>query len=395
MSSSTKVPRLSGFLSSALPKIAFLLGGLSLALTAVLWRGNPHHTAFSYLFSFLFFLSITLGSLFFVIIQHLTRAGWSVVLRRIPETFAMNAWVMAVFFLPILFGIHELYHWTHADVVAADPILQGKAGYLNFKFFLARAVLFLGAWVWMARYFYKKSVKQDSSGDPKLTLSMQAFSAAAILNFAITLTFGIIDWAMSLTPHWYSTMFGVYFFAGSAVAAFAIMSLVALTLRRFGYLKDIIRVEHYHDVAKFLYGLNIFWAYVSFSQYFLIWYANIPEDSVWFMQHFNGSWNTVAATLAIGHFFVPFLIFMSKHTRRNLTAHCAMMVWFLVMHCLDIYWLIMPNITPNGIHIAVSDISSFVGIGGIYIGFFWLRLRNASLIPVQDPRLPESLRHHT
>ncbi|NBV82572.1 quinol:cytochrome C oxidoreductase [bacterium] len=395
MSSKTDVPRLTGFLANALPNVAIGLGALGLAATAVLWKGNAHHTAFSYLFAFLFFLSITIGSLFFVIIQHLARAGWSVVVRRIPETFAMNAWLMAVFFIPVIFGMHELYHWTHPEAVASDHLLAGKAGYLNVKFFLIRAVLFFGIWIAMARFFYKKSVAQDQSGDKQLTLSMQAFSAVAILLFAISVTFGIIDWAMSLTPHWYSTMFGVYFFAGSAVAAFATMSLVALLLRRFGFLADVIRTDHYHDIAKFLYGLNIFWAYVSFSQYFLIWYANIPEESVWFMQHFNGSWNTVAATLAIGHFFVPFVLFMSKHMRRNLVVHAALMVWFLMMHCLDLYWLVMPNISPNGIHPTLADLTSFVGIGGIFVGVFWLRLRKASLMPARDPRLSESLHHHT
>jgi len=395
MSNLNESPRLTGFLANGLPKLLFAVGFAGLGATAILWKQNPTQAAFSYLFSFLVFLSLTIGSLFFVIIQHLTRAGWSVVIRRIPETFAMNAWVMSILFLPIVYAIKTLYPWSHADIVNADHLLLGKQGYLNLKFFLIRAIAFFAIWIGMARYFYKRSTDQDTSGDKQLTLSMQGFSAAAILLFAISVTFAIVDWAMTLTPHWYSTMFGVYFFAGSAVCAFATMSLIALTLRKAGFLTDIIRIDHFHDIAKFLYGINIFWAYVSFSQYFLYWYANIPEETVWFQEHFFGSWNTVAALLALGHFFIPFVVFMSKHARRNLKVQCVVVIWFLMMHVTDLYWLIMPNFSHTGIHVTLTDVTTFFGIGGIYLALFWKRLASKSLIPNKDPRLSESLHHHT
>ncbi len=393
--SSIESPKLTGFLATTLPRLSIAMGVAGLAVTGLLWKMHPHEVVFSYLFAFLIFLAISLGSLFFVIIQHLARAGWSVVVRRIPETIAMNIGLMAVLFLPIVFGMHELYHWTHVDAVAVDHFLQWKSPYLNVPFFLVRAVLFFGAWILVARYFYSKSVKQDQSGEPGLTLKMQGFAAAAVLIFGLTQTFAVIDWAMSVTPHWYSTMFGVYFFAGSFLSAIALTSLTALILRKFGYLTNVIRVDHYHDLGKFAYGINIFWAYVSFSQYFLIWYANIPEETVWFIEHFKGSWNSVAILLAVGHFLVPFVAFMSKHARRNLVVQCAIMAWFLVMQVVDMYWLIMPNIWKSGVHLTLADASSFVGIGGLFIGFYWLRLKNQALFPIKDPRLSESLHHHT
>ncbi|NBV41703.1 hypothetical protein EBR96_02905 [bacterium] len=390
-----EAPRLSGFLAGTLPRISVTLGIIGLAVTALLWRAHPHQVAFSYLTAFLFFMSVTLGSLFFVIIHHLARAGWNVVVRRIAEVLSNNVILMALLFIPVLFGMHELYHWTHAESVLHDHLLQVKSPYLNIPFFLIRAAVFFGAWIFLARRFFKKSVEQDQTGDPKITLGLQGLAAAAILIFGITQTFAAVDWAMSITPHWYSTMFGVYFFAGSVLSAMAIISLVALLLRRFGFMADIIRKDHYHDLAKFAYGINIFWAYVSFSQYFLIWYANIPEESVWFVQHFKGNWNTVAILLAVGHFFLPFVVFMSQHARRNLTVHAIVMAWFVVMHIVDVYWLIMPNVSPDGLHVSLSDITAFVGIGGLYIGLFFLRLRKVPLFPQKDPRLSESLHYHT
>jgi hypothetical protein len=393
--SSTAAPRLSGFLATTLPKIAFLLGALGLGATAFLWRINPQQVAFSYLFAFLVFLAMTLGSLFFVIIHHLVRAGWHVVLRRIPEAVSMNIGLMAILFIPIIFGMHHLYHWTHPDVVAVDTFLQGKAPYLNVKFFLVRAAVFFGAWIFIARFFYKRSVSQDTTPNSALTLAMQGFAAGAVLIYGVSQTFAVIDWAMSVTPHWYSTMFGVYFFAGSFLSAMALMSVTALILRRFGFLKDVIRTDHYHDIAKFVYGMNIFWAYVSFSQYFLIWYANIPEESTWFMEHFHGSWNSVGILLAVGHFGIPFIVFMSKHARRNLKVHGLVMCWFLIMQVVDMYWLILPNLWKAGVHISLSDITSFVGIGGLFVGMYWRRLSKTALYPVGDPRISDSLHHHT
>lgn len=386
---------LTGFLKDRLPLVSVSVGAFFFLIGLFLFRSNPHHYAFSYLTAYSVFLSMTLGALFFVIIQHLVRAGWSVAIRRIPETLAMNIPLMAILFIPILVAMPELYHWTHAEAVAHDHFLQVKAPYLNIPFFLVRVVIYFLAWGGLAWIFFKRSVAQDQSGDSSITLRLQTVATAGVLIYGLTQTFASFDWIMSVTPHWYSTMFGVYFFAGSILSALAVTVLILLVLKRAGFLADYLRLPHFHDLAKLVYGFNIFWAYISFSQYFLYWYANIPEEAVWYIAHFKGSWNSVAVVLTIGHFFLPFVFFMSKHMRRNLTVQAVVMTWFLAMHVLDLYWVIMPNASPNGIHISLDDVVAFLGIAGLYLGVFWWRLGRQSLVPVGDPRLPESLTYHT
>ena len=220
---------------------------------------------------------------------------------------------------------------------------------------------------------------------------MQKMAPLAILVFGISQTFAFIDWVMSITPHWYSTMFGVYFFAISAVLSLSVITLIFLWLRSRGFLSNIVTVEHYHDLGKLLYGFNIFWAYIIFSQYFLIWYANIPEETVWFAEHFKGNWNTVAIIISIGHFAIPFILFMSRHMKRNLKTNGMMMVWMVVMTIVELYWVIMPNISKDGVHVSIQDVVPFLAIGGIFFAVLFSRMKNYALVPEQDPRLKESI----
>jgi hypothetical protein len=329
--------------------------------------------------------------MFFVIIQFLTRAGWSVVVRRVAESLMANVGVLFVLFIPILFGLHELYHWTHEDVLMTDHIIQGKVPYLNIPFFVIRSLLFFAVWIIISKVFFSKSELQDYDPDPKHTAFLQRFSPLAIVLFGLTVTFAFIDWIMSLTPHWYSTIFGVYIFAGAVVAFLSVNSIIYITLHKLDLLPKAVNISHFHDLGKLLYGFNVFWAYIAFSQYFLIWYANIPEETVWFTQHFAGSWNTVAICLAVGHFGIPFVFFMSRHVKRNLNAHLVMAIWILIMHMLDLYWIIMPNVSPTGMHISVTDVSTLIFMLGVFMYVFINRISKSNLIPTQDPRLSESI----
>ena len=352
---------------------------------------DPHHFFFSYLTFFTFFLSISLGAIFFVIMQFLSRAGWGVAVRRIPEVLMLNVIPLTVLFLPLLLGLHDLYHWTHADEVAKDHLLQVKAPYLNVKWFIIRAVLYFGAWNVISKFYFKKSISQDTDGSKENTLGMQKWSALSILIYGVTLTFAAIDWIMSITPHWYSTMFGVYIFAGGVVGSLSLFSIIYILLVRNGYLKNIVTIEHFHDLGKLIYGFNIFWSYVAFSQFFLIWYANIPEETLWFTDHFKGSWEYVAALLCIGHFGIPFILFISRHMKRNLTYHFWMACWILFMHLVDVYWIVMPNISKYGIQLSVADVSCFLLIGGCCLYVFIKNLGKVSLFPTKDPRINESI----
>lgn len=382
---------LTGVLANQVPLWSFIIGAIGLVLTLFLMIKDFHHSIFSYLNAFIFFTALSLGALFFVIIQFLTRAGWSVLIRRIPEHLMKNIGIMVLFFIPLLFGLSELYHWTHTDAVAHDHLLQSKAPYLNVPFFVIRAFIYFGLWYWLSSAFFKFSVQQDEDNDRSLTLKLQKYATFGVLIYALSQTFAFIDWVMSLTPHWYSTMFGVYFFAISIVLVLSTIIVMVSVLRKAGFLKDMINVEHYHDLGKLLYGFNIFWAYISFSQFFLIWYANIPEETHWFHEHFAENWDWLSTTLLIGHFAVPLLLFVSRHAKRNISFNTLMAFWLILMTLIEIYWIIMPNLYHHGIHITLADVTSLVGIGGIYFGVFFKRMAKYSLYPVNDPRLEESV----
>lgn len=374
-----------------LPKIAGATGAVALLATYLLGTGNFKQAAFSYLVAFAYFLSLALGALFFVLVQFITRAGWSVAVRRVAENIMGVLPGFALLFLPIALGAHSLYHWTHSDAVAADPLLAWKRPYLNTSFFYLRAAVYLAAWGALSWWYRQRSVQQDHSGDHDLTRRMQRASGPALLVFAVTVTFAAVDWLMSLDPHWFSTIFGVYYFAGSVVAFFALLSVLSVLLSRRGPLDDIVTAEHFHDIGKLMFGFVAFWAYIAFSQYFLIWYANIPEETIWFAHRLEGSWMWLTIALALGHFVVPFFFLLPRTIKRKPVTLVLGASWVLLAHYLDLYWLVMPILHPHGAHPSLTDLCAFVGVGGVFLGgVAWLTARSA-LIPARDPRLAESL----
>ena len=365
--------KVSGFLVERLPKILLGLGILNFFISFLLYFKDTKHFFFSYLTSYVFFLTLTLGSFFIVMILFVTRAGWAVVIRRIPEFLMKNVGLMFLLFIPILFGFHDLYHWSDSHAVSTDHILHGKVPYLNIPFFVIRYFVFFGLWGWLITQFFKFSNQQDDSGDETLTLRCQKMATYGILIYALSQSFAFIDWVMSLTPHWYSTIFGVYFFAGSVVVGFTTITVLLMVLRKFGYLREFVTVEHYHDLGKLAYGFNIFWSYIAFSQFFLIWYANIPEETVFFAEHLQNNWNSVAVLLCVGHFFIPFVFFMSRHMKRILKLHLGMCFWLIFMHFVDIYWIIMPNFSDR-FHLSLVDVTCFFAIGCVFFSVFFFSI---------------------
>lgn len=379
-----------GHVINKIPVIAFAVGILSLIAAFVLSSKNINQFYFSYLTSFMFWLTLALFGLFFVIVQHATRSGWSVVVRRIAENMSMVLPIFAILFIPIFLGRHELFHWLHDGAADHDVILQGKTPYLNDTFFSVRSFVYLVIWAWSAAFFYKKSVQQDKTGDHSLTYKMQSRSYPFLVAFVLTITFASFDWIMSLDPHWYSTIFGVYVFTGSVVGGFAFLTLVTVFMRSTGLLRDIISVEHIHDLGKLVMGFMVFWAYIAFSQYFLIWYGNIPEETVFYAHRYHDGWGEVTLALAIGHFVLPMMFLMSKHVKRNSITLTLSVLWMIFFHYVDIYWLVMPNFHKEFLYTGV-DLAALVGIGGIFIGMLALLTKKQTLIPIKDPRLSESL----
>ena len=498
--------------------LAFLFGGFG--------GGGLRRLFLSYLVAYCFALTIALGALFFVMLQHITRAGWSVNVRRVPEALAMTMPVLAVLAVPILLsflitgtsGHPTLYPWAtpavaeehegeegagakvldsgedihtqsqgpapehgegvetavrNADVtgeieptaaqvrgelvaqgvapagVTQDPLLtkqaltvgfarehlenpaggltDGKRNYLNRPFFLLRLVLYFGVWIGLATFFWRNSVEQDRTGDPKLTRKMEVAAPLCILAYALTLTFGAFDLIMSVDPHFFSTIFGGYIFAGGMVGFFATCILIYQFLRMNGMLKESVTVEHYHDLGKWLFAFVFFWGYVAFSQFMLIWYANVPETTYWFgvrgassvganhsfaawpsagltgadLTAANllpapvGWWTIISMTLLFGHLLIPFAGLLSRHVKRNLTFLGFWAGWMLTMHFIDVYWLIAPENMVGGWQVLpLPELACVVLVVGVVGAYFVRTLTAAKLRPARDPRLVESMAFH-
>ena len=380
------------------------LGLVLLVLSFVGWAVNPRMFYFSYLVGWTFCLTISLGALYFLFFHHLTKATWQITVQRLAESLAWGFPLLAVLSIPIfVFGMHDLYHWTHAELYTPgapgyDPVIAGKRAYLNTPFFYARLVLYFVAWTWIAHRLYTLSVRHDVRTDYETPFKLRRVSAWGLPLTAVTTAFASYDLLMSLAPHWYSTIFGVYLFAGAAFVVFAVLVLAAALLQRAGgMLRRTVTAEHYHDLGKWMFGFTVFWAYIAFSQYMLIWYAGIPEETVWFRHRLEHGWGWHSVMLLIFHFIVPFVVLLPRFTKRLVPVLSFMAVWFLVMHWFDLHWIAMPAMgegtaegyVPAGFH--WLNFTTWLGLAGIYFGAFIWRLGRHPLVPQNDPKLSESL----
>ncbi|HWO56862.1 MAG TPA: hypothetical protein VNN55_04770 [bacterium] len=372
-------------------KRALIIGLVALAITGVGFLVDRQRFFHAYLTAYMFWLTIALGALFLVMLHYLVNARWSIVIRRLVESIMTVLPAMAILFLPILGGMHDLYHWTHTEAVAGDELLTAKAPYLNAAFFIARAAAYFAIWFVLARTLYRNSIAEDTRYDEARRAKTRKVAAGGMLLFAFTTTFAAFDWLMSLDPHWYSTIFGVYVFAGAALSIVCFVTILLAYLRRQGVLANVVGVEHYNDLGKLTFAFTIFWAYMAFSQYFIIWYANIPEETIWYQHRWAGSWKFVSLLLVIGHFVVPFILLLPKTIKRNLGFLVGMSLWLLLMQWVDLFWLVMPSISPDGAALSWIDPVAMVGIGGVFLWLFWRKFASASIIPVGDPRLDASI----
>ena len=412
--------------------MAYTVAIVALALAAVVgWnQGSAHGFAMVWLQNAVFVLSLALGAFFFTMIQHITSAGWGIAVRRVAEAQAANLnWLWMLFLVPMAWllvtnrewegfghGLALLWPWAdmahltvHAPQEAA--IVAKKTAYLNVPFFLIRACVYFLFWGLAASWFLRTSRRQDQSGDPALSLKMRMAAAPCLILFALTSTFAAFDWIMSLSPAWFSTMFGVYFFCGTCAGGFSAITFACLRLQKHGYLKGVITDEHYQDLGKMIWAFGIvFWAYIGFSQYMLIWYGNLPEETVWFVARQIGGWSWASVALLFGHFIVPFLFLISRWMKRGRATLQLAAIWMLAFAWLDVYWLVMPVIPHdvgnfetydalNKVYGATSTGLSnplnylmLAGFLGLSIGTATRRLSKGSVLCRRDPRLAESLR---
>ena len=368
-------------------KLLFTVALALVALGLAAWGGfqSPKQFAFSWLFAFAFFFTICAGSLFWILVHHAVDADWSVVVRRQLENVAWLFPVIALLFIPIILNAPTLFKWMKI-APGVDPLLDGKAAYLNQPFFWIRAAFYLGFFSLAAN-----SVRQDKDGDARYTWSSRKMVFGMIPLFALSLTFGAFDWLMGLDFHWFSTMWGVYIFAGSALSSMCVLVLLVTALRSAGYLEGIVSIEHYHIMGKLMLAFTVFWAYIGFSQYMLIWYANIPEETIYFLRRNTGSWNTLNIIMVIGHFFLPFVILLFQGTKKRPLLLCAVAVWILLMHMLDMYIIVLPTYHKAGASLHWLDLVCLLAIGATLAAVFMKRLGDTPLWPLRDPRLARSI----
>ena len=376
--------------------------GVILVLAGVLMGSylvKPRFGMMLYLTALMYGITLSIGSLFFVLIQHLVRAGWSVIVRRIAELAMMMIIPMGIMFIPIIVAAYtgSLYEWTSLNFAEehgiSTEIWGEKSRWLNPRWFLIRSCIYFSVWITLATFYYTRSQRQDQTGEVTISEKLQWWAPLSILAFCLTTTLAAFDFVMSLAPMWFSTMFGVYIFTGSILSAHCLIAVVAYLLQRNGAMRDEVTVEHYHDLGKLIFGFICFWGYISFSQYMLIWYGNIPEETEWFYHRSIDGWWTFTLAMIFLHWLLPFFGIMSRHVRRRPWAVAAWGGYILILHYADVYWTIVPE-AQIGFGGPIGAIASLLSAAGMIflLGGLLLRLADQSrLVPVRDPRLDESL----
>ncbi len=369
--------------------------GLLLTLAGAL-AFDPRRALFAYLVAFVYWLGLALGALILLGALHASNARWPVVLRRFLETVPQVIPVFVLLFVPLALGMRHLYPWVDPHALQGEMAhaVHHKVPYLNPTFFVVRAAIYFAFWSAVAWLLRAWSVRQDSLGGVTLTRRQRRLGTGSLPFLALTMTFAAFDWMMSLDPRFFSTIFGVYWFAGSFMGAFAVVIIAAAATRgdptAFGHHMNL---EHFHSLGKFLLAFTAFWAYIAFSQFMLIWIANIPEEVPWYILRIDGGWRWVGAFLALFHFVVPFFLLLSRDLKRNPRAIAGVAAWLLLVHWVDLYWLVMPHLHPDGPRPSLLDLTAFVGVGGVAVAWTVLRMRGTASVPLRDPYLEASLRY--
>ena len=377
------------------------LFGIALTVLGGLTVGAKHALA-SYHVGAMTVLAICLGATFWTMVMHLTNAGWSTTIRRQLENISSLMPLAILLVAPtliieiVLQG--RLFEWM-SPALEGNYLLEKKRAFLNEPFFVARAVLYAAVWLFLSTRLRSVSLQVERSGDPNLLRKVRFMSGWGMLAFALTTAFAAFDWMMSMDWRFFSTMWGVYYFAGAAMSSIALTVLVLSVLRGMGRLTGVVTNEHFHDLGKLSFGFMVFWAYIAFSQYFLIWYSNIPEETAFMLYRAQGGWLTLSAILCAGHFVLPFLFLMARTIKRSTVGLAVAAVWLLAMQVLDIVWIVRPfvyageGVAPGSPVNWWVDLVAILGVLCVFAGVLVKRVASGPLIPLNDPYLKESLGH--
>jgi len=372
-----------------LSQLGWLLFSAGLFLGVIGFFSDQYRALLNYLMAYMFILSIGIGALLLIALEYVGGADWSVPIRRVVEFLAAIIIFLPILVLPLIFNIHDIFHWAHKDIAAADEILKGKSPYLNETFFIIRVFAVLAIWGLFYFLLIRNSNTQDKTKDQLLTKKNIILSAIFIPFFAITITITAVDWLMSLEPHWFSTIFGVYFFSGSVVASLAAVTLFVVKLKENGYMHPKLVDDHLFSLGALQFAFINFWAYIAFSQYLLIWYANLPEENFWFLHRWENDWQYLSILLIIAHFIVPYAALLSQPAKMDPKRLKFISIWILFAHFIDLYWLVMPNV--NGYYFSWIDIIVPLLAIGVIILIFNYRANKSNLVPIGDPKLQKGL----
>jgi hypothetical protein len=389
-----------------LEKRALVVGMLGLVVSIVGWITKPEDFFRSYLVAFLVVLGLSLGSLGLLMLQHLTGGHWGILIRRPLEAATRVLWLVPVLFIPLIFGMSSLYatHTVDGDVRVGwlDAPRSGQEGhlsnlqqwYLTHNGFLLRALIYFVVWIFLMWLFNTMSRQQDANRDDRaLRARLKFWAGPGIILYVFGMTFAAVDWAMSLSPHWASTIYGFLFVAGQAISAMSLMIITVVLFSRAEPFAHIVQKRHLHDLGKLLFAFNMLWAYFAFSQLLIIWSGNQPEEITFYKSRFSGAWGTVAVMVLVLHFFIPFFALLSRDLKRNQAALPKIAMWLIAMRCLDLFWLTRPEFTSRALP-TLWDFAALLALGGIWLWFFAFQLKQQPLLPLGEPKLAEAIAHH-
>ena len=387
---------------SGLRSLALGVGGIGTLIWAVGLYLDPEQALRSWLLGFIFWGGIGIGAIGIIILQYLTGGAWGVVIRRVVEAASRTLPIIILLFLPIAFGITRLYEWTHLP--PTDHAIQQRGWYMTVWGWELRSVIYFAIFGAMVYLLNKWSANQDASADHEEAAGWlgraTAFSGPTMVIFALTVTFAVVDWVMTLEPHWFSTIWGLLFVVGWALSCFCFTVIVLLFLGDKVPMNRVLGRRHFHDLGKLMLALVMVWAYFNFSQYLIIWSGNIPEETTWFIKRTTGGWGYIAWALVLFHFAVPFLILLQQDLKRRPKQLAAVAVFILVMRLIDMFWLIGPSprinahgAAPEAFIVSWMDFVAPIAVGGIWVWYFLGQLAARPLVPVMDPFLENAIEH--
>ncbi|MDD8017973.1 MAG: quinol:cytochrome C oxidoreductase [Bacteroidota bacterium] len=377
-------------LPSSLVKLGWVLTMLGLVLVGISYITDAQRAVQNNLIGFTFLASVSVGAVFFIALEYIAGAVWSTPFRRVTEFLAATLPLLIILAIPLFMNMHNLFEWTHTDVVTSDKVLHGKASYLNVNSFTIRFAVMMAIWMLFYLVFRKHSFVQDLNHDQKHTSINIKFAAVFIPVYAISISLFAFDWLMSLTPHWFSTIFGVYYFIGSIVCTLSVITYLVVSLAEKGYFFKGITEDHYYSFGALLFALLSFWAYIAFSQFMLIWYANLPEENFWFIARWKNGWEYISSALALFHFWIPYFMLVSRPSKMNKGNLKRTALLLIAAHFLDLYWMVMPTFHASPVF-SFHELAFPMLTLGLIIVVFAIQSKKYNMVPIGDPKLERGI----